>query len=320
MSLLVEELKTWGRIGVKRMISRSLMDRLRRSRVKAKRSAARQEQGTAAPPVTQVQIEAQLIKLGVKPGRDLLVHSALSRMGPVEGGAQAVIQALMNVVGPEATIIMPAYPIPATMYEWMSDPVPFCLRRTPSRMGALTEVFRTMPGVLRSAHPTHSVAAFGPAAEAYTRHHHQVLTPCGPGSSFRLHTDRGGDILCIGTGVGKITSYHVVEDYLDDFPLRIYLDRRMGKDVIMADGARQRVEITVGNPRLSPWRVDNFKPKEVEFRGHLRSYDVLTEGTLGQGQAHLLDGPCFHAMMVDLVAKGITIYHTPKLGGRLALS
>jgi aminoglycoside 3-N-acetyltransferase len=320
MSLLAEELKTWGRIGVKRLISPKMMDGLRRSRRKASRKAVRETQGPALAPITETQLQDHLRALGVREGRDLLVHSALSRIGPVEGGALAVIRALVAVAGPQATIIMPAYPMPATMYEWMRDPAPFCLRRNPSRMGALTEVFRTMPGALRSAHPTHSVAALGPAAEIYTRDHHKSATPCAPGTPFRIHTDRGGDILCLGTGVGKITSYHVVEDYLDDFPLAVYLKHRMAKDVILTDGSRQKVEIVVGNPRLSPWRVDNFKPKETEFLGHLRSYAAVTEGKVGLATSHLIDGLSFHAMMLDLTRKGITIYHKPLLGGHRGLS
>jgi aminoglycoside 3-N-acetyltransferase len=319
MSLLSEELKTWGRIGVKRLISPRMMDWLRRSRRKANRKATREKQGATLAPLTRTQIEKDLQVLGVKRGHDLLVHSALSRIGPVEGGAETVIRALMAVIGPEATLIMPAYPMPASMYEWMSDPAPFCLKASPSRMGVLTEVFRKMPGVLRSSHPTHSVAALGPAAELYTRDHHKVLTPCAPGSPFRIHTDRCGDILSIGTGVGKITSYHVIEDYLDDYPLPVYLKQRMAKEVILADGTRYRAEIVVGNPRLSPWRVDNFKPKEIEFLGHLRGHMALREGRVGQAASHLIDGVRFHAMMLALTAKGITIYHLPRLGGRLAI-
>ena len=125
---------------------------------------------------------------------------------------------------------MQAYPMPATMYEWMRDPEPFCLASSPSRMGALTEVFRKMPGVIRSAHPTHSVTAYGPAANTYTRNHHNLPDAvCGGLALPRIHTDCGGDILCIGTGVGKITSYHVIEDYLDDYPPSVYLEKRMAK-------------------------------------------------------------------------------------------
>ncbi len=319
MSLLAEEFKTWGRIGVKRLISPAMMDRLRRARRKAGRKAMRKSLDGSLLLLTQSQIEQDLRALGVVPGCNLFVHSALSRIGPVEGGAESVIRALLDVMGAEATLIMPAYPMPATMYEWMRDPEPFCLASSPSRMGALTEVFRKMPGVIRSAHPTHSVTAYGPAAESYTRNHHNLPTPCAAGSPFRIHTDCGGDILCIGTGVGKITSYHVIEDYLDDYPLSVYLEKRMAKDVILADGRHRRVEIAVGNPKLSPWRVDNFKPKETEFLGHLRSHAAVQEGKIGHASSHLINGVRFHQMMIDLTRSGVTIYHRPWLRRMLAL-
>lgn len=318
MSLLAEELKTWGRIGVKRIISSKLMDRIRGARRKAKRKATRASYQNSVSPLTQTQLEQELRALGVAEGRDLLVHSALSKIGQIEGGAETVIRALIRVVGPDATIIMPAYPMPATMYEWMSDPAPFCVRSSPSRMGALTEIFRKMPGALRSAHPTHSVAAYGPAAELYTRDHHKLLTPCAAGSPFRIHIDRGGDILCIGTGVGKITSYHVIEDYLDDYPLPVHLDKRMTKDIIDAYGTRRPVEVIIGNPKLSPWRVDNFKPKQVEFLQHLRNCKAIQEGRIGQAVSHLISGVRFHEMMIQLTRMGITIYHQPRFGPRLA--
>jgi aminoglycoside 3-N-acetyltransferase len=311
MSLLVEELKTLGLMGAKRVIPFPVMHQLRDAKRKWARRGLKEAQADAIPQ-SQAELEADLRNLGVRTGRDLLIHSSMSKIGPVQGGAETVIRALQAAAGPDATLIMPAYPIPSTMVQWMRDPAPFHLCDSPSRMGILTEVFRKMPDVLRSAHPSHSVAALGPTAAAYTAEHHKVATPCGAGSPFLVHTERGGDILCIGTGVGKITSYHVVEDHLDDFPLPVYQDERMAKLVVFADGRHERIEILVGDARISPWRVDNFKPKEIEFLAHLRGYGACKEGKIGDAASHLIDAAQFHAMMVDLARKGITIYHRPK--------
>jgi hypothetical protein len=60
--------------------------------------------------------------------------------------------------------------------------------------------------------------------------------------------------------------------------------------------------------------VDNFKPKEMEYFRHMKSYGVVKETIVGQANAHLIDGEGFHHMMVDLVSKGVTIYHKPQLG------
>jgi aminoglycoside 3-N-acetyltransferase len=312
MSLLVEELKTLGLMGAKRVVPVPVIHRLRDARRRWARRGLKDSQIEVIPQ-SQEELEAELRKLGVKAGRDLLIHSSMSKIGPVQGGAATVIRALRASAGPDATLVMPAYPMPSTMAQWMRDPAPFNVSDSPSRMGVLTEVFRKMPGVLRSGHPSHSVAALGPDAAAYTADHHKVATPCGPGSPFLVHTQRGGDILCIGTGVGKITSYHVIEDHLDDFPLPVYVGQRMAKDVIFPDGRRERIEILLGDARLSPWRVDNFKPKEVEFLAHLRGYGASKEGKIGEAASHLIDAARFHAMMVDLARQGITIYHRPKL-------
>jgi aminoglycoside 3-N-acetyltransferase len=313
MSMLVEELKTLGLMGAKRIIPQQVMHQLRDAKRKWARRGLREAQSEAMP-LTQAELEADLRNLGIKAGRDLLIHSSMSKIGVVDGGAQTVIEALRSVAGPDATLVMPAYPMPSTMSQWMRDPAPFRVSESPSRMGILTEVFRKIPGVLRSAHPSHSVAALGPNAAAYTSDHHKVATPCGPGSPFLVHTERGGDIVCIGTGVGKITSYHVIEDHLEDFPLPVYLGQPMSKTVIFPDGRNERIEILVGDARLSPWRVDNFKPKEMEFLAHLRTYGACTEGRIGDAASHLIDVTRFHAMMVDLAGRGITIYHRPKLG------
>jgi hypothetical protein len=46
----------------------------------------------------------------------------------------------------------------------------------------------------------------------------------------------------------------------------------------------------------------------------MKSYGVVNEELVGLARTHLIDGEAFHRMMVDLVRKGITIYHQPQLG------
>jgi aminoglycoside 3-N-acetyltransferase len=195
------------------------------------------------------------------------------------------------------------------MYEWMSTPQPFDVARTSSRMGALTEFMRRLPKARRSAHPTHSVVAVGPHAEDYTSEHHAGPTPTGARSPFYKHILARGQILCLGTGIGKITSYHVVEDLMPEFPVHVYLDQPMSKMVVFGDGHRGAVETRVNDPALSPWRVDNFKPKEREFYQRLREHQVMREGRVGMAPSHLLDADKLFAAMQEWSTRGITIYH-----------
>ncbi len=157
------------------------------------------------------QIAADLHEVGVRPGAVLLVHAALRSLGFVPGGAETVVQGLLEALGPDGTLLMPAL-----SYERVTPSSPvFDVRRTPSNVGALPEHFRTRPGVLRSIHPTHSVCGLGRAATQMLDSHREDRTPCGPRSPFRLLPDYQGQLLMLGCGLRPNTSLHAVEETIE---------------------------------------------------------------------------------------------------------
>src|SRR5258708_33995977 len=128
---------------------------------------------------TKASIAADLGHLGVSGGQLLMVHSSRKRIGYVLGGAQTVVRALIELLGHDGTLVMPAFspevsdpaawgdhPIGNDALEVARDHVPaFDPAVTPTSMGAIAEAFRNWPDVLRSAHPQVSVTARGPLAE-----------------------------------------------------------------------------------------------------------------------------------------------------------
>lgn len=152
------------------------------------------------------------------------MHSSLRAIGWVLGGAPAVVRALLDAVGADGNLAMPAATPqcadPATWREprvpeaWLAEVrenlPPFDVRTTPTAMGAIPEAFRNWPGTLRSEHPLESVCARGPRAEELTRDHPIDFSE-GPGSPFaRLH-DLDSRILLLGVGFNRCTALHFAE-------------------------------------------------------------------------------------------------------------
>jgi aminoglycoside 3-N-acetyltransferase len=158
--------------------------------------------------VQQRDIVRGLAALGVRSGDVLLVHSSLSRFGHVKGGADAVIDALLEAVGPDGTVMVPTH-------TWGTvngrDPV-FDVRRSPSIVGKITEAFRARPQALRGLHPTHSCAAIGPMARDLLQDHETQVTPCGSKSPYQRLMDCRGKILFLGVTLRVNTSFHATEE------------------------------------------------------------------------------------------------------------
>jgi len=175
-------------------------------------------------PRTLRSLTADLQRLGVEPGSTVLVHSSLSKIGWVAGGAVAVVQALLAAVGPEGTLVMPAHSNMSNPKGWQNPPVPeswwqvilderppFDPRTTPTRgMGAIAECFRSWPGARRSDHPEVSFAALGPNAEAITADHERDFM-LGEGSPLARLYELDACVLLLGVGHANNTSLHLAE-------------------------------------------------------------------------------------------------------------
>ncbi|GHA15083.1 hypothetical protein GCM10010389_62130 [Streptomyces echinoruber] len=120
------------------------------------------------PLVTRDSLAAELGALGVESGETLLVHSSLSSLGWVCGGAVAVVQGLLDALGPGGTLVVPTQtgdlsdpalwnnpPVPEEWWPAIRAAMPaYDPRITPSHgVGVIPETVRTWPGALRSAHP-----------------------------------------------------------------------------------------------------------------------------------------------------------------------
>ena len=156
-------------------------------------------------------IASDLHAVGVGTGDVLLVHASLRALGYVPGGAATVIDGLLQALGPDGTLLMPAL-----SYEVVTPDNPrFDLALTPSNVGVIAETFRKQPGVRRSLHPTHSVCGQGRAAAALLADHSKDHTPCGAHSPFHRLPELNGKILMLGCGLHPNTSFHAIEEHIE---------------------------------------------------------------------------------------------------------
>jgi aminoglycoside 3-N-acetyltransferase len=166
-----------------------------------------------------------LRSLGLAADATVMVHSSLSRLGYVCGGAHAVVAALLETVGPGGTVVMPTHstslsdpaawsdpPVPEAWWVTVRDETPaYDPRLTPTRqMGAIVGCFRHVPGVRRSAHPTVSVAAVGPRSERVVDGH-ELANQHGETSPLARLYELDALVLLLGVSHANNTSLHLAE-------------------------------------------------------------------------------------------------------------
>lgn len=171
-------------------------------------------------------LAGDLRALGLRAGDLVMVHASLRALGPVEGGPQAVLDALLDVLGPEGTLL--------AFVSWDRSPyeetldgrelAPDLRGAWPAfdpatappygEFGAFNRFICAHPGVRRSAHPDANMAAIGRLAEDLTRDH-ALLEGYGPGSPLERFVQHGGRVLLLGAPLDAVTVLHYAETLAD---------------------------------------------------------------------------------------------------------
>lgn len=183
---------------------------------------------------TRQDLMEDLRRMGIKPTDTVLVHASMKAVGETEGGADTVLDAFMEYLK-EGLFLMPTH-------TWANITKPYQVfdpKTEPSCVGVLTNLFFKRPGVVRSLHPTHSVAAFGKRAAEYVAGEENLDTPCPPQGVYgRLRSERA-KILLLGVNHIKNTFIHSVEESYD-VPNRV-AEETTPFYVKMPDGSQKEI-------------------------------------------------------------------------------
>ncbi|MCK4625585.1 MAG: AAC(3) family N-acetyltransferase [Phycisphaerae bacterium] len=224
-------------------------------------------------PLTGSDIAAAFRQVGLETGDSLVVHSSFRSIGPVDGGPRTLIQALLDVIGPEGNLMFPTFngPLAGELYF---DP-----DKTPSSTGIIPEMGMKWPGAVRSLHPTHSVAVIGPDADALTRCHLDCRT-VGADSPLDRLAKMGGKILMIGVANNTNTTVHVGEEHA-------------GAVKVLSFFKISSIKVRLPDGSIISHQLDTSPSCSVAFGAidyPLRRKDQLADGRLGGAKLLLMRG------------------------------
>lgn len=228
--------------------------------------------------------------LGLIDGDLVLVHSSLSGLGWVEGGAETVIDALVEAVKPSGTVLFPT--LTGTEQDGPDHPPVIDLTTTPCWTGSVPETARRRPEAIRSVHPTHSVSAIGAQAEAYATGHEASRTPCDKHSPYVRLMEEGGKILLLGGVTHESnTTLHALEE-MANVPYHLQ-DEETDGVVILPDGER----VVVRN-RLHLWRWERDFPK---ISPYLEEAGATVSGPVGASTSTLVSSSGLRDVILPLM-------------------
>jgi len=215
---------------------------------------------TQPPELTQAGIEAGLRALGLARGMAVEVHSSLSKFGRVTGGAPTVIAALINVIGEEGALLMPAFPVSLPLPLTEADKArglvakvrfldPVSDERT--GMGIISDTFKHWPGALIGP-GFHRVCTWGKDIDKHSQ-------------GFQYLLDTGGHALLLGVDIHRLSSMHYAEG-------KVGLPQAV-RDIFAADAETLKIYppdrwyVEAGVPPVDAWGKIQA---EAERRGYIR--------------------------------------------------
>jgi aminoglycoside N3'-acetyltransferase len=243
-------------------------------------------------PISREELVRQLRSVGVEPGDVLLVHTSFRAVGPVEGGPEGLITALLEAVGAAGTLVMPSW---SGEDDEIFDPA---RSETDVDLGILPRLFWKRPGAVRSDHP-HAFAALGPAAREILRDP-LPLPPHIPESPVGRVHDLDGRILLLGVDHDADTTVHLAE-LVGGAPYRV-----PKHCTVLRDGRPTRVEYGENDHCCAGFRL---------VGGWLRQAGSQGEGRVGHGIARTARSRDVVATVVAHLGRDPLVFlHPPESG------
>lgn len=233
--------------------------------------------------------------LNINPKGTLLVHSSMKSIGEVEGGADTVLDALSEYMK-DGLLVLPTHTwatVGVNMPEGVASNPVFSVTDSSVCIGILPELFRKRPGVIRSWHPTHSVAALGKDAAEFVKDNELWDTPCARKSPWGKLLDRDAQIMLLGVDLRRNTFIHGVEEWVD-IPGRL---TDLPEDLFVITPEGERIHVPSRRHHGDHWSEYFWKVDEF-----LEEKGVMTKGKFGDATVRICQAAPMTAVLNQLLA------------------
>lgn len=291
------------------MSPRALLALLPESRQQAIKARARKLRSRAFNRIyayDAAQLKVKLQELGIREGDAILMQSSFDNLNGFSGEGVEVIDCVLDILGPSGHLFMVSMPYSGAARDYLREAKPFDVRRTPSHMGFLSELFRRRKGVVRSANPMHPVLAWGPRAEWIVEGHEELAHSCGENSPFEKMLELDTKAFLFDVDLDVLTFAHYLEHVLrDTAPVPLYTEQPIETEIVDRTGTRRRVA------------VYPFAPEAMKLRNFGVLYDevlarkLVTETRIGNTDLRLVRLRDVLTCGTDLVRRGSHIFAQP---------
>lgn len=241
--------------------------------------------------------------VGIREGDTVLLHAGFSPGNGFQGTTRGVTDTLLRALGSDGTLMMVSLPYRGSSLDYLQGLDTFDVRKTPSRMGLISEFFRRREGVVRSLHPTHPMVALGPRAEWLVDGHEACPYGCGPGSPFDKAVQVHAKVLFYDAPFKALTFFHWLEDHVrKEVGLPLYAEPPFQVRVVDADGIERTVTAYAYSKEII--RRRRFPVLEAE----LRKRGIIRTRRVGNTMLHAADLDDIVACVDDMTSKGRFFY------------
>ncbi|MFC1888530.1 AAC(3) family N-acetyltransferase [Thermodesulfobacteriota bacterium] len=283
-----------------------------RERYRRFRSALRAKKRIRLAPIDGERLVADLRAAGIGPGDIVMVHSSLSSVGNVGGGAETFIRGFQEAVSPGGTVLMPCYNSARDVIDGMKEGNITDLRTTPSATGTITEIFRKSPGVFRSSHPFSSVCAWGDKAEYITAGHADGAKVCHGSSPIGRLVELKGKVIGVGVPLAQgLGVHHYLEDTWEGFPFEVCAAPLPVKWIDNQGNIIKRT-LCRYDPDVARTRIDHEEGQwiGVKLTAHLIRKGVMRRFQYGDADSWIMEADALYEELKRLAGKGVTMYLT----------